>query len=49
MVQLSEEEADKYRLCPVVLDFSSGFYIFPVSSLLVEFINFQSNRPPSAQ
>lgn len=29
MVQLSDEEADKYRHCPVVLDFSSGFYIFP--------------------
>jgi len=32
MVQLSEEEALAYRDCPVVLDFSSGFYIFPVSS-----------------
>lgn len=49
MVQLSDEEAAKYRHCPVVLDFSSGFYIFPVSSLLVELINFQSNRSPSAQ
>lgn len=29
MVQLSEKEADIYKDCPVVLDFSSGFYIFP--------------------
>lgn len=32
MVQLSPEEAEIYKDCPVVLDFSSGFYIFPVSS-----------------
>jgi len=31
MVQLSEKEAEIYKDCPVVLDFSSGFYIFPVS------------------
>ncbi|TRM69123.1 FAD dependent oxidoreductase [Schizophyllum amplum] len=29
MVQLTEEEAVQYRKCPVVLDFSSGFYVFP--------------------
>ncbi|KAF8911466.1 FAD dependent oxidoreductase [Gymnopilus junonius] len=29
MIQLSESEADIYRDCPVVLDFSSGFYVFP--------------------
>ncbi|KAJ7782733.1 FAD dependent oxidoreductase [Mycena metata] len=29
MIQLTPEEADIYRHCPVVLDFSSGFYIFP--------------------
>ena len=34
MVQLSREEAEMYGDCPVVLDFSSGFYIFPVSSNL---------------
>ena len=31
MVQLSQKEAEIYKDCPVVLDFSSGFYIFPVS------------------
>jgi sarcosine oxidase/L-pipecolate oxidase len=31
MVQLTQEEADIYKNCPVVLDFESGFYIFPVS------------------
>ncbi|PPQ88449.1 hypothetical protein CVT25_011575 [Psilocybe cyanescens] len=29
MIQLSDSEADAYRDCPVVVDFSSGFYIFP--------------------
>ncbi|KAF5380555.1 hypothetical protein D9615_004704 [Tricholomella constricta] len=29
MLQLTEEEAERYKECPVVLDFSSGFYIFP--------------------
>ncbi|KAF8161269.1 FAD dependent oxidoreductase [Crassisporium funariophilum] len=29
MLQLSEQEAEVYRDCPVVLDFSTGFYIFP--------------------
>ncbi|KAF8178597.1 FAD dependent oxidoreductase [Mycena galopus ATCC 62051] len=29
MVQLTSEEADAYRECPVVLDFGSNFYIFP--------------------
>jgi len=29
MLQLSEQEAEAYRNCPVVLDWSSGFYIFP--------------------
>ncbi|CAA7258995.1 unnamed protein product [Cyclocybe aegerita] len=29
MVQLSEKEGDDYRDCPVVLDFNSGFYVFP--------------------
>lgn len=33
MVQLTEEEGDKYRQSPVVLDFESGFYIFPVHTL----------------
>jgi len=28
-IQLTSEEADIYRSCPVVLDFSTGFYIFP--------------------
>ncbi|PPQ62942.1 hypothetical protein CVT24_006182 [Panaeolus cyanescens] len=28
-IQLSEDEAKKYKACPVVLDFSTGFYIFP--------------------
>ncbi|KAF8342678.1 FAD dependent oxidoreductase-domain-containing protein [Cantharellus anzutake] len=29
MVQLSEEEAVSYRKIPVVLDFNTGFYLFP--------------------
>ncbi|KAF7351164.1 DAO domain-containing protein [Mycena sanguinolenta] len=29
MVQLTPEEADAYKECPVVLDFASSFYIFP--------------------
>ncbi|KAJ7076830.1 FAD dependent oxidoreductase [Mycena belliarum] len=29
MIQLTEEEGDRYRTCPVVLDFETGFYIFP--------------------
>ncbi|EGO00698.1 hypothetical protein SERLA73DRAFT_50792 [Serpula lacrymans var. lacrymans S7.3] len=29
MVQLTREEADVYRDCPVVLNFRTGFYIFP--------------------
>ncbi|CAK5281835.1 unnamed protein product [Mycena citricolor] len=29
MVQLTSEEAEVYRKCPVVLDFDSGFYVFP--------------------
>jgi sarcosine oxidase/L-pipecolate oxidase len=29
-IQLSKEEAERYRDVPVVLDFRSGFYVFPV-------------------
>lgn len=29
MLQLSEQEAKRYRNCPTILDLSSGFYIFP--------------------
>ncbi|KAF7362211.1 DAO domain-containing protein [Mycena venus] len=29
MIQLTPEEADAYRDCPVVLDVTSGFYMFP--------------------
>ncbi|TFK44882.1 FAD dependent oxidoreductase [Crucibulum laeve] len=29
MIQLSEDEANSYRDCPVVLNFASGFYVFP--------------------
>ncbi|KAI0753075.1 FAD dependent oxidoreductase [Daedaleopsis nitida] len=28
-VQLTPEEAEQYRKCPVYLDFHSGFYVFP--------------------
>ncbi|TBU41966.1 FAD dependent oxidoreductase [Dichomitus squalens] len=28
-VQLTSEEAERYRACPVYLDFHSGFYVFP--------------------
>jgi hypothetical protein len=30
MIQLTPEEGDKYRDCPVVLNFDTGFYVFPV-------------------
>jgi hypothetical protein len=30
MIQLTKEEAAQYEDCPVVLDFASGFYVFPV-------------------
>ncbi|KAK7057537.1 DAO domain-containing protein, partial [Favolaschia claudopus] len=30
MIQLSQDEAELYKDCPVVLDFKTGFYIFPV-------------------
>lgn len=33
-IQLTPEEAERYRSCPVVLDFTSGFYIFPVCSVI---------------
>lgn len=33
MIQLSAEEAKRYRECPVVLDFSTGHYVLPVSRL----------------
>lgn len=39
MIQLSEAEARTYKDCPVVLDFSTGFYIFPVSLLVVFHVN----------
>jgi len=29
MIQLTEEEGDNYRRSPVVLDYATGFYIFP--------------------
>lgn len=40
MVQLSQEEADKYRESPVVLNFANGFYLFPVSGLLDEVMRY---------
>jgi hypothetical protein len=30
MIQLTEQEAAKYRDTPVILDFTFGFYSFPV-------------------
>lgn len=32
-IQLSREEADAYRKCPVYMDLNSGFYVFPVWAL----------------
>lgn len=34
MIQLTEEEAMSYNDCPTLLDLSTGFYIFPVSTAL---------------
>ncbi|KAH7883202.1 FAD dependent oxidoreductase [Phlebopus sp. FC_14] len=31
-VQLTSEEAEQYRQCPVVLNFRTGFYVFPPTS-----------------
>ena len=36
-IQLTPEEAEEYRKTPVVLDFRTGFYVFPVSSLSLKF------------
>jgi len=36
MIQLTEEEANAFKDCPVVLDFGSGFYVFPVSLLKIQ-------------
>ena len=33
MIQVTSEEAKIYKGCPVVLDHSTGFYVFPVCSL----------------
>ena len=30
MIKLSQEEAERYKGVPVVMDFHTGFYIFPV-------------------
>jgi len=42
MIQLSPEEAERYRECPVVLDFGTGLYVLPVSRLYFT-IHFQYN------
>ena len=39
MIQLTPEEADAYRKCPVVLDFNTGFYIFPVRPSVEPIVN----------
>lgn len=33
MIQLTPEEGDQYRDCPVVLNFVTGVYMFPVRVL----------------
>jgi sarcosine oxidase/L-pipecolate oxidase len=38
-IQLSSEETHNYRDCPVVLDFGSGFYVFPVNSSHVKMLH----------
>jgi hypothetical protein len=38
-IQLTPEEAEEYRKTPVVLDFRTGFYVFPVSYLLSKFLS----------
>lgn len=35
MIQLTELEGEQYKYCPVVLDFASGFYVFPVRCLFI--------------
>lgn len=46
MIQLSPEEAEIYKDCPVVVDFSSGFYIFPVSSNLEDMLRVSDTKGP---
>lgn len=29
-IDLTPDETDRYRKCPVILDFATGFYMFPV-------------------
>jgi hypothetical protein len=38
-IQLTPEEAEDYRKTPVVLDFRTGFYVFPVSYLSSKFLS----------
>ena len=33
MIQLTPEEAKTYKDVPVVLDYTTGFYMFPVRNL----------------
>lgn len=48
MVQLTQEEADRYRESPVILTFdSSGFYSFPVSDTYTPFFDVTVNNRPS--
>ena len=46
-IQLTPEEAEEYRRTPVVLDFRTGFYVFPVSYYLsFKFSLLQVDNPP---
>lgn len=39
MIQLTPEEAEEYRKTPVIVDFRTGFYIFPVSHRSFKFVS----------
>ncbi|PFH52114.1 hypothetical protein AMATHDRAFT_140800 [Amanita thiersii Skay4041] len=50
MIQLTEQESNRYKDCPVVLDLSTGFYIFPptkehVVKLAIHGAGYTNNLP----
>ncbi len=48
MIQLTPEEGDQYRDCPVVLNFVTGVYMFPVRMHPLEPYRCYSNMFPLA-
>ena len=38
-IQLTPEEGEQYRTCPVYLNFHTGFYVFPVCPICFYAVN----------